>query len=72
MRKPLASTHRNVLSSFETMRERTGRLIANRHARPARPYVTDGSCDHPDMASLNSGVKLAICSVKAGSGFSGQ
>lgn len=30
-------------------RERTRRRIANRHARPARPYVTDGSCDHSDL-----------------------
>ncbi len=30
-------------------RERTGRRIANRHARPARPYVTDGSRDHSDL-----------------------
>ncbi len=43
-------------------------------AMPA-PQDRTSPTDHaitPTCASLNSGVKLAICSFKAGSGFSGQ
>jgi hypothetical protein len=37
-----------ALGSLTSARSEDG-LIVNRQARPVRPYVSDGSCDHPDL-----------------------